>query len=230
MSILQGAERPLPESIQKDVELLIDHIDRLLEILLAGVDQKPAFSAAPIVAAIARDLSLTFTDGNKIFQALDNLYEFRIQLHDTQQVLTHLANRLSEPRAKKLEMSAEKFSQVMNVYSDNHPFLLSSKAEKLTYLHENLYQDAEIITDARPVFTADGGYIVEMVITHSLVLSSYRRGVRSERSHFAMDAADVLRLRDLCDRAIKKANVLKDALGGNKWTVKVLNEGDDATR
>ena len=39
-----------------------------------------------------------------------------------------------------------------------------------------------------------------------------------------MDAADVLRLRDLCDRAIKKADALKRMLGDDEWSVRVLNE------
>lgn len=42
-----------------------------------------------------------------------------------------------------------------------------------------------------------------------------------------MDAGDVLKLRRACDRAIVKANTLKNSLAGPHWAVRLLRDGGD---
>jgi hypothetical protein len=112
----------------------------------------------------------------------------------------------------------------MQQYERDNAVSLSYKAQRLTYMRENVYQQAEIITDARPVFDEKGQKIVEYIIAHYLVITYFRHG-RVENVHLALDAADVLKLHNVCDRAVIKARALKNELGDR---ARILRD-DDAT-
>jgi RIO-like serine/threonine protein kinase len=101
--------------------------------------------------------------------------------------------------------------------------VIAYKAQKLTYLRENIYQESEIITEVRPVFDQKAGQILEYLVTHSLIATYFRHG-RYENIHLAMDMADVLKLRRLCDRAILKAKTLQSDLGDK---ARILRDDDE---
>jgi hypothetical protein len=190
--------------------------------------QSPEISPTAAYSRIGRRLGLDFSQANRIFLALENIHELQDRFPKASQIRAVIEARLSQQRAELLAQNGAAFEELLGIYPDEHPLHISFKAEKLSYLHENLYQDGEIITDVRPVFDGSGDTIREMVVAHSLVVAAWSYD-RPKRIHFAMDARDVLRLRDACDRAIRKANAIKGALGGNAWTVKVLNDDDDAS-
>jgi hypothetical protein len=229
MAIFLNLERPLPNNAQEDIEAVLDNVQSFVTSLATTTSQRPEYPFGRVIRQVADSLSIDFQTASRLFRALDNLHEFKQELRDTREVVALLEKRLSSERAKKLKGCVDQFSKIIDLYSGDHPFFISSKAERLSYLHENLYQDGEIITDARPVFNEDGSKIIEMVVTHSLVVSAYKGGWHGERVHFAMDAADVLRLRDLCERAIQKAAALKEAMAGCQWEVRVLNESNNGT-
>ena len=222
-------DRPLPENAQRDIENLIDHIGPLLEVLMERSAGKPDFSPIREFTSIAGQLGLPFNEVSSWFSTLENLIDMRAAgVPKSSEITARLHARLSAPRAEKLKAKEHEFVRVLDAYAADHPIHISMKAQKLSYLHEHLYQDGEIITDVRPIFDGDGTTVREMVITHSFVLNSFSYGEGGRRTHFALDATDLLRLRDTCERAIRKATALKDALGGRQWTVKVLNETDNA--
>jgi hypothetical protein len=76
------------------------------------------------------------------------------------------------------------------------------------------------------VFTIKGDDIVDMVIQHKLVITQHDSSHRDLDLHFVMDARDVINLKTACERAIQKAQVLKDAFANSPWATEVLS--DDA--
>jgi hypothetical protein len=174
-------------------------------------------------------LDLSYSDVGGLFSTLENLIDMReAGAAKSAEITSGVLARLSPPRAEKLKPKMVEFVRLLDTYTPDHPIHISIKARKLSYLREHLYQDGEVITDVRPIFDAAGGAVREMVISHSLVVSSFSYGEGGRRTHFALDAADLLRLKDACERAIRKAGTLKEALGGKQWAVKILNETEDA--
>src|SRR5208283_1907830 len=162
---------------------------------------------------------------SRLFSTIENITDINQTIGSIDEVIGFFESRLSQARAQIVVQNRDDLKRLLNLYNAGHPVAISAKAEKLSYLHENVYQDGEIRTDVRPGFDAPGRNVLEMEIFHSLVLSHYSVGLGAQRTHLAMDAVDVQRLRDACDRAITKAAALKGALGeGKPWTVKVLNE------
>ena len=228
MAFVFDVDRPLPENAQKDIESVVKNTDKLLRIMEEFSSRTPDFTPAPIFGVMARELVTTYSEVSKIFSAIETLSDIKQTVGGLDHVIELLLKRLTPERAQDVERNQANIKKLLELYSKDHPVAISIKAEKLSYLHENLYQDAEIITDARPIFDADGTNVVEFIIMHSLVLNHYSYGSGAKRVHFAMDAADVLRLREACDRAVTKAVGLKKALG-ETWAVRILNErGGDA--
>lgn len=226
MAIVFDVDRPLPDGAQRGIEAVAKSSEKLIEIMHSFVGRAPEFSPGPVFEIIARELDTTYSEVSRIFSAIEALSDIKQSVGGADQLAALLAKRLSPPRAQEVKSNQSNIADLLDMYDKNHPVALSIKAEKLGHLHENLYQDGEIITDARPIFDAEGTNILEFIITHSFVLSHYSFGSSTKRAHFAMDSIDVLRLRDACERAIKKATALKGALG-EKWTVKILNDRDD---
>jgi hypothetical protein len=166
---------------------------------------------------------LSYSEVSKIFSAIETLSDIKQSMGGIDQLASILSKRLTSERAQVVEANRADIVMLLDLYNRDHPVALAIKAEKLSYLHQALYQDGEILTDARPVFDAEGKNVLEFVISHSFVLNHYSFGSGPRRLHFAMDSIDVLRLKEVCERAIDKATTLKEALG-EKWPVKILND------
>lgn len=229
MAVVFDVARPLPDSVQKDIEAVAKNAGKLVEILRTFAARTPDFSPTPIFEMVGIELSLSHSEVSKIFSAVETLCDIKQSVGGIDQLSALLSKRLTAVRAKEVEENRENIITLLDLFNDNHPVALSIKAEKLSYLHQTLYQDGEVITDARPIFDANGTKVLEFVVWHSLVLNHYSFGSSGpKRLHFAMDSIDVMRLKETCDRAIKKATALKEALG-EKWPVKILNDrGDNA--
>jgi hypothetical protein len=86
----------------------------------------------------------------------------------------------------------------------------SANAHEVLAQHDRNFQSARIFTDLRPLFGADperppsGAVIVEM-----LQLETWSGEGRTETVRVAMDRADLLELRAVIDRAIKKTDSLR---------------------
>ncbi len=223
MAIAYDIDRPLPENAQRDIEAFVKNSDKILRIMHAFSTRAPDFTPAPVFTHIAGELSITYSEVSRMFSALEAIVDIQQDAGGADEVVAFLLKRLTPERGVEVDKHKSDIMELLALYSKEHPIVLSIKAEKLSYLHENLYQDAEIITDARPVFGSDGASIVEFIVTHSLVLRHYSFGSSPKRVHFSMDAADVSHLKEACERAETKAASLKSALGGS-WPVRILNE------
>jgi hypothetical protein len=85
---------------------------------------------------------------------------------------------------------------------------LVSTALDLMYEHENLLQNARVVTDIRPVFSEDVHRVEGLVISHTLRL----RYDSTEGDHsisVAMDEIDIQELKRQCERALLKAQTAR---------------------
>ena len=135
---------------------------------------------------------------------------------------------METPLSSDLRSHRAEIEKVSKEFASNNPIAISFKAQKLAYLHERILRDAEIITDLRPVFDDSGKNILEVMVAHTLVVTTTNSG-RTERVHFAMDAGDVLQLRKACERAVEKARAIQSTFEKSKlnFAVHVLRGDQD---
>jgi hypothetical protein len=101
--------------------------------------------------------------------------------------------------------------QVLRVVLHNKVDVLT-KCLELSYDFSNLLSSSRLITDIRPVFDSAASRIEAGVVTFTLRLN-FTEGGADKTLNFALDEKDVRELQSQCDRALKKASLLVDALG-----------------
>ena len=85
----------------------------------------------------------------------------------------------------------------------------SGKIEQLKTDHQNILEDAKILTDLRPVFDKPGDRPIGFIIAHTLKIVTHESGVHKEL-FFALDGDDVLTLKRTAERALEKMASLQD--------------------
>ena len=108
--------------------------------------------------------------------------------------------------------STEVIAEAITGISEDHPLLVSEKAETLAYSHQNILTSQRIITEVRPVFDTAGESIKEALILHTLLIEYYDGISGPKRISFTLDSADVAALRKGCQRAEGKTKSLKQGL------------------
>lgn len=91
------------------------------------------------------------------------------------------------------------------------------KSIELTYDYANLVQSINVITDIRPVFDDAADHVIGAVVSFTLRLT-YENGSNVQSLSLAIDAEDVEKLRDQCDRALKKAETGRHHFADTKGT------------
>lgn len=90
---------------------------------------------------------------------------------------------------------------------------LIAKASQLRGDFGQLLMEAKIVTDLRPVFGEDISTGPEAMFITSTLQIEYASGSAVNEMHFAMDREDLVKLQQVVERAIKKADSLHTLLG-----------------
>jgi hypothetical protein len=212
----------VPKGAAEEIEALLDHSEHLDQFVNAARGRAVALTPSEVIASISKQVGVSTDILRKVFNALENLRNLSEEFGAPEKMLDELILNLDERISTKLNQKKEAIGRAIEEYTRDNAVSLSYKAQRLTYMRENIYQQAEVITDARPVFDEKGEEIVEYLISHYLVVTYFRHG-RAEVVHLAMDAADVLKLRKTCDCAVIKAKALKSELGDR---ARVLRDDD----
>jgi hypothetical protein len=218
-------ELSVPKGAADEIAMLVAHADRLAAILDATMKMEPATAASTVLKPLSQETGIDGGVLRKLFNALQNLNVIATELESADAAFERLSDALDEKIAKDWNQKKELILAALQRYSDNNPIAITIKAERLTYFHEKLYRDGEIITEVRPVYNEAGDSVIEMMILQSLVVT-HSSATGLHRTHVAMDAADVLKLRKVCDRAIAKAKTLKQTLDRAKLRAEIVR-GDD---
>ena len=99
--------------------------------------------------------------------------------------------------------------RLTKIFQSDHILELNTKAIAVVTDHDNLYLSAKILTDARPVFNDDGSALEAIAVVHMLRIHFENNS--SHKDFFtAMDVADLRKLKQVIERAERKAEVLKN--------------------
>lgn len=213
----------LPEQVQRDLLRLAEHAPAILKFLEATKADSPSVSLTKFSRPLAEQLGLSVRDAERILVAFQNLQQID-QETDREKTFDVVEDRLASDGREKWIAQRTVLLSIFALLDADHPAVISIKATRLSHSYERIFMNAEVITDIRPVFTSKGDKVLNMVVQHKLVLTQHDNQHRDSDLHFVMDAQDILTLKTACERAIQKAQVLKDSLANAPWVTEVLSD------
>ena len=198
--------------------------EQLQQVIQAAQRQNPSIELSGILGKISKETDIPVSDLSRIFRTLENLHNLSEDLGDFDALMTSIIQSVKTDVAEKIKSSVDVIRSALNLYNKDNPVSITLKAQRLTYSRERLFYNAEIITDARPIFDSSGEKVIEFVVTHCLVITSVVDGRRQER-YYSIDHADLLILRKACDQALVKSRTLKLAME-DKWPTEILKSNE----
>jgi mRNA-degrading endonuclease YafQ of YafQ-DinJ toxin-antitoxin module len=216
----------IPDSVRSDLLRVVEYAHTIRDVLRETKTEAPSTSALKFVSLFAERLSIPYNDAGRLLATLQHVLSIGQEAGETAKTFEIIAARLPEEARQEWSKQEPEINEILMLLADNHPAVISYKAQRLSHSYERILMDAEILTDVRPVYTIKGDKILEMIIQHKLIITQHDRNHRNGDIHFAMDAQDVVNLRKACDRAIQKAKILKDSFGNLPWVTEVLSDDE----
>lgn len=194
-----------------------------------------SFTAAHLREAISEVLPDREDDCDAILRQMMSLYALRRQselgpaevIEGLQYGITHAPEerRWSAEQIGAWERVIPQLEELLSLDT----VWLVAKAWDLTYEYANLFHNARIITDIRPLFTQDASEVKASVVSFILRLYYDSRDANHSLT-IAMDEADVTSIKEQCERALRKAEIARErmALAGIPTIIAGAN-GDEPT-
>lgn len=106
-------------------------------------------------------------------------------------------------------------NRITKIFECSYKLSLTAKVSDVSTEHSHVFFSARVFTDIRPIFTEDATSIDAAVLIHHLVI---HYGENNDHKDFnvALDASDVQSLRQVLDRADKKAALLRELVDKSK--------------
>lgn len=218
MSVAENENFVQPQML-KDIQVLADNADRLSDIV--NVKGLSAASPPSFACKVAETLGLPKSVVNSVLVVLWRTKQYQTNWGvGPQEAVERISNLLEtkapdEWKAKYYDAwkkCSHQLGDLLQAVDDDHPLLISVKAQELAYTHENLLVGSKLITDIRPVFDSSGEDLRELVITHTLFLRYSDAKQDPCVASFALDSKDVANLLSECQRAATKTKTVRDAL------------------
>ncbi len=219
----------IPEEYEDGIAVIKSLSDTdLNRILEALKEAKPSGDPGDIVQMLRSDLpSISETDLEKFVETLYSLYSFRAHSDvSVDQFVADLSEATTESDNPKVRTSnpadlavlKSRFKALLTV----RPFSTLSKAQGLRYDFANIFWDAKVISDIRPVWDGDVTKPPEgIVITQTLKLEYHYIGGHGE-IYVCLDRDDIEALISVLERAQTKATTLKSL--ATAIPLKILDE------
>jgi hypothetical protein len=196
--------------LAKNLDRLQEIIDASEEIRFAAEPEKPLRQLSSVVGIPYRELK-------SVFNALENLKGLADHLGSIEEAIEKISASIDAETGKEVLLQAVELRDALTKYAADNPISISFKAQRLTFQRDKLFQTADILTDARPVFNSTGDKIIEFIVTHELVIT-WTSSSDSVTKHISLDNADLLILRRACDKAFLKSKSVRDALQDSFYT------------
>jgi len=185
-----------------------------VKALVRALDAAQVGDLAKLAAAVEQTTTVLPEEAANIANALRSLYLIKARSECSLTDLVELLVGAMQMTGGDLALSEsekppykEKLTWLLSIDSLER----STKVEQLRSDHQNVLEDAKIVTDLRPVFNNPGERPVGAIIAHTLKIVTHEFGEHKEL-YFALDNDDILVLKRIAERALEKSNSLKDLL------------------
>jgi hypothetical protein len=208
--------------IKKLLELSDDQIKTFLGILSKG---GPQFNVYDLGSELSDALQTHDLPIVPLLRVLASLYLTRpvtqpIEKFVDQDVFPALerAEAFAPENADAQRQKLRRF--LIAALSNERTLGTAAKAGDVLTQHERIFETARIVTDLRPIFHVD---VTEKpdaaVIIHTLKITQRDQFQQRADLYFALDHNDLLLMKELIERALKKEKTLKEIVNGSTMTV-----------
>jgi hypothetical protein len=205
----------IPDAYKSGIRVIIALSDENLSNVIK------AFKEASVVLNV-REFNQKITDeidflqpveAKSLVDALGSLYELRLDLDiSSEEFVDEVVSVTTEDTENPLELSLEnvdKFKERLYQLLNIESLSLRTKAANLIVDNQNIFRDAKLISDIRPVFGTDVEDLpVGTVLVHTLKID-YIENEFPKSFHIALDDKDVEKLITLLKRTQLKAESLR---------------------
>lgn len=176
--------------------------DDVLNELLAEIERS---SGAPSTVK-----NLSNDDTKRLMDTITSLYALRASVEvPVEQFVSDVCEGLSEHGDLNPDQEPrfrDRLARILEIDTLN----VAAKALALYSEYEHLFCTARIFTDARPIYGTDpSAPPAAMIITHTLKIDYHGVGGRIHEIYIGMGSNDINQIRDVLDRAEKKAESLR---------------------
>ena len=210
----------LPEEAIEELVGLSRTGDKLALIANATEKVGPRVGTKIVAETISDEVGIPVAELRPLIRAILNLYHTQVRLKvDTAKTVSAITDNIKRKaksaedaeRLKAWQAGQDCVVKAVSRLHPDHPLEAGYKALQIASASQYDLVAKKILTDIRPVFNEDGSAIVQSVVSHVLSLD-YHDGHTHHCIQFTLDATDVAELRDLCERAERKAAVIKRKL------------------
>jgi hypothetical protein len=200
------------------------HRSGLAEIASLGEDNFQALRSADLVSPGEKDIPsrvaesalLAGESARQIVASLVSLVAYQVRDADMPQFVKDVSKEMRTGGTNAIKIAPEQvdaFQQRLADLLKNEPLRVRAKAGALMFENPQVFQNARILTDLRPVFSVGKELSVSgTIIKHDLRIEFYAREGGYKQFFVTMDDADVRQLKLTLDRAERKAELLRSLL------------------
>ena len=129
------------------------------------------------------------------------------------QIAADIKDTLEEEKPPNIALDKASLieDRVNKLLSVDKAIAVTAKAYDVVTEHQNLFSNARIFSDIRPVFSTDADSVSAAVVIHTLNISYQQAGDRKD-FYAALDKSDIELLKKVIERAEKKAQVLQSII------------------
>lgn len=214
----------LPREAWDDLARLGRRAPELRRLVGLGDQLAAVADAAAATRLVSSEMGLELADSAEMLEGLYALHGLRRSLKTSASELLRLVERSAPASAPAgwLDDNGKRWHAIREhlgeLLIDGHPLDALHKARRLSFEYPCVFRRARVVTDLRPVFSADASKIARGVVSNVLVLE-YSDAGDSRRLEIALDKDDLEELRAACDRARIKSETLLQDLGKMDWPV-----------
>jgi hypothetical protein len=208
--------------IKKFLELPDERIEEFLDAL---AKEKPQFNVFDLAEEISGPLDVPHPLAEGIVRVLASLYLTRdlgepIEKFIDRDVLIALRRaevftgenaKAQWDRLRKFLVAALKLERSVGT---------ATKAGPVLTQHERIFAGARIMTDLRPIFHIDVSEKPDAAVIIHMLRIRHRNGFGAQSDdYFALDSNDIVALKELIERAMRKEQTLKGVMNNSGMTI-----------
>jgi hypothetical protein len=226
------ARLDLQEDALDELGALIRWSDKLADIMLAASQMPRQIGIRKASRYLATNVGMHEDDAFKVINAIVNLYHTQKKLTTDSpgmvRIIAENLKRLSEkaknpPSHTQWEDASNKIVSALSKLSPDHPLEDAYKASVVLSCRQYGLRASKILTELRPIFNDAGTEITQSVISHTLYLH-YHDGSNHHEFEVLVDAKELTELKRQCERAERKASIMKNDLKSMRWPTSILRE------
>ena len=212
----------IPKSAHKPLlELARMEDERFEELLSAIANAAPKLSQVEFAKSIVA--SATSLDRATVMPLVNEFFNFDYVRAGTEasqkEIASLIASTAFAARSEDFAITEQDKSVIENrvekILSVRKAMSLTAKTINVMSDQERVFIKSRVLTDFRPVFSEDAESIDAGVIVHTLTIH-FAQDNDHKDFYVAMDTADIQKLRDVLDRADKKAKLLSSLFKESK--------------